>query len=256
MPCETPLTAPCVHILSLAYCDTHSITEKFDTPGHTALEAIVDPAAYIQRFTMPKMAVDATGDEFFMITDDAAWWDAMPEPKARMMIQNAEHSLATGVFEVLDGVVAWANAIVHQETVPHMNWTTSADGATITVTTDTAPSKVTMWSALTTRTNMRDFRLVNGLNPCPSKIVVKGICTNIYLCNSTNINATAPGSNEFVATAAVPGPNEGWRMHFMEVEFPSSDKSRPFIFTTQASIVPLTMPFPDCQGAGCRGTLV
>ena len=27
-------------------------------------------------------------------------------------------------------------------------------------------------------------------------------------------------------------------------------------FTTQTLIIPDTYPFPDCQGAGCRGVLV
>ncbi len=34
--------------------------------GMAALMAIVDPINYVANMTMPKMIVDATGDEFFM----------------------------------------------------------------------------------------------------------------------------------------------------------------------------------------------
>ena len=37
-----------------------------DPTGMAALMAIVDPINYVDNMTMPKLVVDATGDEFFM----------------------------------------------------------------------------------------------------------------------------------------------------------------------------------------------
>ena len=109
------------------------------------LAAVIDPLAYSVNLTMPKLVVDATGDEFFQVSyagcgswlalaaccteflstrgvlkstsccappepqvqDDHFWWDALPAPKYRMMVDNAEHSMATGALYLITGVFMW-----------------------------------------------------------------------------------------------------------------------------------------------------
>lgn len=231
-----------------------NITTQFDSQGTKALEAIVDPVSYIDRFTMPKLVIDATGDEFFMPDDDSVWWTDMPEPKKRLMVQNAEHSLATGLFEVLDSVVSWTAGFIAGVKEPSMAWTISADGSNITLTTDTVPSQVNMWIGHTTSKTQRDFRLITGQNPCKG-IVVSGKCLNLYFWNKKSLAPSAGNPYEFVASVDIPAAGEGWTGFLIEAQFNSSF-STPYMFTTQASLVPHSLPFPDCHGAGCLGTLV
>ena len=52
---------------------------------------LIDPFTYKDRFTMPKVVISATGDEFFMPDDINLWWDEMPEPKFIRMMPNTDH---------------------------------------------------------------------------------------------------------------------------------------------------------------------
>ena len=52
---------------------------------------LIDPFSYKDRFTMPKVVISATGDEFFMPDDINLWWDEMPEPKFIRMMPNTDH---------------------------------------------------------------------------------------------------------------------------------------------------------------------
>jgi len=236
-----------------------NITVDFDTDGVKYLESVVDPASYIERYTMPKLIIDATGDEFFMMDDDQPWWSDMPNPKARLMIQNAEHSLATGLFEVLDSVISFIGAVVEGDTMPVQTWTVSEDGATITMTTDTAPEKVRMWVGNTSAGHhtpgMRDFRLLTAQNPCKS-IPISGHCLNLYFFDKTTLSPSASNPMEYVATVPIPAAGQGWTAFLIEATYKSpfaTDST--YTFTTQASMVPKTLPFPDCVGNGCYGTL-
>lgn len=237
-----------------------NITVDFDTKGVTYLESVVDPASYIDRYTMPKLVVDATGDEFFMMDDDKPYWAVLPEPKKRLMVQNAEHSLATGLFEVLDSVVAFVAGVITDQKMPELHWVVSPDGSNITMTTDTTPTSVHMWVANTSAGHhtpgTRDFRLLTAQDPCKS-IPVAGHCLNLYFFEKTSLSPTSGNSMEYVAKVPIPGEGEGWTAFLIEATYKSpfaTDST--YTFTTQASMVPLTLPFPDCTGEACLGTLV
>lgn len=61
----------------------------FGTPYVDTLAAIIDPLNYIANLTMPKLVIDATGDEFFQIQDDQYWWGKLPGETLRMMVSAA-----------------------------------------------------------------------------------------------------------------------------------------------------------------------
>ena len=45
-----------------------------DPAAAEAMWSLIDPLTYAANLTMPKLVVDATGDEFFNLDDDALWW--------------------------------------------------------------------------------------------------------------------------------------------------------------------------------------
>ncbi|RYY33587.1 hypothetical protein EON62_04100, partial [archaeon] len=74
------------------------VPKYFGTPTVDILAAVIDPLVYKENLTMPKLVIDATGDEFFQVQDDSFWWGQLPGESLRMMIDNAEHSMATGAL--------------------------------------------------------------------------------------------------------------------------------------------------------------
>jgi len=230
-----------------------NFTSHIDDPVVQQMFDIIDPYVYRDRYTFPKLVIDAGGDEFFLPDDEVYWWSDMVEPKYFLEVQNAEHSLATGIIEVLGAVTAFANGVLDDAPLPRFNWTVSADGTSITVLNDPAygrPTKVKMYVADSAPgTGRRDFRLVAGY-PKPH--------LQLVLWKGRRLQED-PGGNKWVATVAL--PSSGWRAFFVHLKYPGvssgvSAVNVPFVFTSYTSIVPQKFPFPDCHDAECHGQLV
>ena len=62
---------------------------------------IIDPFSYRDKILMPKLVIDGTMDEFFLLDDSSYWWNQMPnayELNRFLMVPNAEHTQITGIF--------------------------------------------------------------------------------------------------------------------------------------------------------------
>ena len=108
--------------------------------GLKALGVVLDPLNYKEWLRVPKLVVDATGDEFFMPDDDWFWWKDMSDGSAgeiyRLMVDNAEHSFATGVYELVTGVAPFYQSILRGTPRPKFYWTLNHDEGTIDLVSD------------------------------------------------------------------------------------------------------------------------
>ena len=148
---------------------------------------------------MPKLVIDSTGDEFFMPDDNYYWWNqSLPGELHLLMVHNAEHSMVTGLPEVVQGsfnilpiillciyvfmylsylgyflrfvtihsshtgASSFMNGILNQKARPSMTWTMDVDatGGSTTVITSETPTKIIVRHAETLDGLHRDFRLV------------------------------------------------------------------------------------------------
>ena len=78
-----------------------NITNKLDDPRFDSLMEIIDPFSYRDKILMPKLVIDGTMDEFFLLDDSSYWWNQMPnayELNRFLMVPNAEHTQITGIF--------------------------------------------------------------------------------------------------------------------------------------------------------------
>lgn len=230
-----------------------NFTQDLDLPQTKKLAAIIDPYFYLHRLTMPKLTINAGGDEFQMPDDQRHWGHAAPGEMNYLMVKNADHSLATNIGEVLQSAGAFIASVVNHGVRPVIHWEIDPEG-NITVSTDAPPTVVTIAyadSAGGISEGRRDFRwaAINA-TPCPWKVF--GACVRPVLWTTTS-NVEQLNSTSW--RAHFPAPSTGWRSFFIEMQF-ANPFGEDFYFTSPASVVPPTYPFPDCHGAECKSYLV
>ena len=220
------------------------ILSRIDTPEMKLLAQIDDPLVYIDRLNMPKLVVNSGNDEFFMIDDILFWWNKLKEPKNWLLLPNTEHSMITGIHEVIPAVSAWIKNLVEKNSIPTINWNIT-DNGTIIMKTDTQPSEVSVWYATTADNKRRDFRIANLDNPCYCGFEAKKHCINLkVLWNKIELPTVKDISYRLSP------PEDKWIAFFIDVKFNYLE------FTTGASILPKYYPYPDCIGIDCRSHLL
>ena len=228
------------------------------TPLFSVLAKQIDPLMYKENLTMPKLVIDSTGDEFFMPDDDHYWWGDLPGETHRLMVANAEHSMATGIIELLAGGDAFYLSLLEKQQRPKVTWDILPDG-TIHATANPKPDQVVMRFATTIGGTRRDFRLIKGdtkEDPCEFiPIHIFGdACVNPVLWVGEDLKMTQTEAG-WEVKASQPLPPDGWRGFFLDYYFPGPSNTT-YRLTTQVSIIPQTFPFPACSGDGCIGGLV
>eukprot|EP01013_Petalomonas_cantuscygni_P036986 TRINITY_DN67736_c0_g1_i1.p1 TRINITY_DN67736_c0_g1~~TRINITY_DN67736_c0_g1_i1.p1 ORF type:complete len:526 (-),score=77.60 TRINITY_DN67736_c0_g1_i1:197-1723(-) len=238
-----------------------NLTADIDGPGWLAMRQQVDPLFYASRLTMPKLAIVSSDDEFLMVDDSNYWWGSLPGETHLLIATNAEHSLVTGLLEVLETTIAFYDSVRKGGQRPQMSWSLDPEAGAIDLTVSSRPlaDGVTVRHADTLSTAMRDFRWIIQPHHCRfPNIKVKGVCVQPILWFSDHPKPTNSTPTGLTYRVQHDKPSVGgWRAFYFDVEFPSDTGLRVnYRFTSQAMIVPRTFPFPDCHGAACLGTLV
>ena len=197
---------------------THHIMDWNGTPELKALYAIEDPFSYRDRLTMPKLLINACGDQFFLPDSSPYYFDQLPGEKFLRYIPNTDHGLKnTDAYQTLS---AWHQAILQRTPLPQFSWKRSAEG-TLTVTAKTKPTSVLLWQA--TNPTARDFRL-ETLGP---------------VWTSTPVDAAGDSYS-----TKVTAPAAGWTASFIELTF-ALGADTPLKLTTDIAVTPDTLPFPS-----------
>lgn len=122
---------------------------KFDK-----LFELIDPYTYRDRFAMPKLIVNATGDEFFLPDSSQFYFDDLPDEKHLTYVPNANHSLAGS--NALDSIIGFYSMILADQDRPAVEWMpTQANGWQVRY--NRQPNRVRLWQA--NNPQDRDFRL-------------------------------------------------------------------------------------------------
>jgi len=198
--------APAVH----DYVE-HDVMNRVGTPRFQALMEIEDPYAYRQRYTMPKLMLNATGDQFFLPDSSQYYFDDLPGEKYLRYVPNADHSLRGS--DAWETVQSFYQAIVSGERLPRFSWKLDKDGS-IAIRAQDAPKEIRLWQATNPKT--RDFRL-DTLGP-------KWTSTPLSLANGACV-------------ARVPEPKEGWTAFMAELTFDCAS-GLPLKLTTPVRVLP------------------
>lgn len=230
------------------------LTAATELPRFVTWSTEIDPYFYRQRLTMPKLAINAVGDEFQLLDDQAHWAHDMPGEMKTILIKDADHILVTNFDLVIKTLVSYLQSVVFGITRPSYTWSIDALSGQISVTTSVPPLSVSLVQT-TIATKMRDFRDV-VLKEDPCIIHVLGGCVRFYLWNDSPA-ATGNGPRTYVSN--VTAPTSGWTGFYLQLEFangPAEKNLTNLVFASPASVLPLGYPFPDCSGTGCNATFV
>jgi PhoPQ-activated pathogenicity-related protein len=214
--------APAIH----SYVE-RGVPDWFGTRQMRRLREIVDPYSYRDRLTMPKLIINATGDQFFVPDSSQLYYDDLPGEKHLRYVPNADHSMK--VADVEESVLAFYRAVVTGAPRPDFSWTFEPDGSIDVRPMGTpAPREVRMWQA--TNPHARDFRL-ETIGPA---------------WRDTVLAAEPDGSYK----AAVPPPASGWSAFFVELTYGGVGDDAPLKLTTQVRILPDVLPFASSEVIG------
>jgi PhoPQ-activated pathogenicity-related protein len=198
------------------YFDEH-LMDNLEGEGFQRLMDIEDPYSYRDRFTMPKLIINAAGDQFFLPDSSRFYFDDLPGEKHLLYEANADHSLHGTDVDM--SIAAFYLSVLKGDERPRLDWTFEPDGS-IRVTTNRTPLEVTLLRS--TNPDHRDFR-------------VEAIGRSY---KGTALAAESPG----VYVARVPTPAKGWTAFFVEATFAGEGKF-PFKFTTAVRVLPDTEPY-------------
>ncbi len=196
----------------------HGIMNWMGTPQMTALRGIVDPYVYRDRLDMPKLMINACGDQFFLPDSSRFYFSELKGPKYLRYVPNADHSLkGTDAYETL---LAWHDAVVEHRPLPRFTWS-HPDDASVAVTSEDRPLEAHLWQA--TNPAARDFRL-ESLGPV-----------------WTSTPLTPDGEGRFHVD--IVRPDKGWTAFMIELTFDIGAPTR-LKLTTDVRVLPDSLPFP------------
>ena len=197
----------------------HGIMRRFDHPRLAEIYTLVDPVNYSHRLTMPKLVLNAAGDQFFLPDSSQFYWRQLRGENYLRYVPNADHGL--GGSDFLDTVVAFHTLIVRGEKPPQFSWRRTEDGGLKLLAIDT-PKAMRLWTAHSLAA--RDFRL-ELIGPAYTATEV------------------APGEGgSFSSTYNMQVAESGWNAWFLELEY-DVGADAPLKLTTEVVVTPETLPF-------------
>ncbi len=187
----------------------------------------VDPYSYRQKLTMPKMIINASGDEFFLLDSWQFYFNDLPGEKHLRYIPNTGHSLDK--TDATETVAAFFRSVVTDTPRPDFDWRIENGAFIIKTRPQHVPQCIRLWQA--DNKQARDFRV--------------NIIGKTWTFNDIPI---ADNGSYWIS---VNRPEKGWRAFFVELTFPGSP---PLIMTTGAIVIPENLPFPKYNPATPKGT--
>jgi len=197
---------------------------RIQTPQGKELLQVIDPYAYRDRYTMPKLILNPTGDELFITDSSRFYYADLPGPKWLRYMPNTDHKQNE---EVLINALSWIDDILDNKTSPQLDWVLEGEG-TLRMTSTSTPKAVKLWQA--TNPSARDFRL-ETIGP---------------VWTSQNLTPAADGSY----IGVVQQPPTGWTAFLIEATFATAGVLEPDqVYSTGVQIIPDTLPY---AGTACR----
>jgi PhoPQ-activated pathogenicity-related protein len=136
------------------YTERH-LQQRMNTPGGQALRRIVDPYAYLDTLTMPKLLMMGTNDPYWPLESANLYWNDLSGEKYLLYAPNEGHGF--GGPRRAGSFLAFQEHVAKGKRLPKLSWKyeLGATSLQLTVESDLKPQSVAAWTATA---NTRDFR--------------------------------------------------------------------------------------------------
>lgn len=186
------------------------------TPEFDRLMEITEPYSFRKDYDMPKLIINAAGDEFFQPDSWKFYWDSLPGEKHVMYVPNSGHDV--GDSDALPNLISFYKSILNQTERPSYDWKVEGDQIKVTFDPTNKPATIKLWSAYNPMS--RDFRI------------------DVFGPNWTSEDIAVPDSGELTVNMST--PESGYRGYFVELTFGGEN---PLKVTTGIDVLPRTYPF-------------
>lgn len=186
------------------------------TPEFDRMMEITEPYSFRKNYDMPKLLINAAGDEFFQPDSWKFYWDSLPGEKHVMYVPNSGHDV--GDSDALPNLIAFYNSVLKKAQRPTYSWKIEGDQIKVTFDPANKPAAIKLWSAYNPMA--RDFRI------------------DVFGPNWTAEEIAVPDSGEL--TVNMTTPESGYRGYFVELTYGGEN---PLKVTTGIDVLPRTYPF-------------
>jgi PhoPQ-activated pathogenicity-related protein len=195
------------------------IMEWLHTPEFKRLLEITEPYSYKDRYDIPKLLINATGDQFFQPDSWKFYWHDLIGEKHVRYVPNTGHSLEDS--DVLETLISYYQYILSKSERPGYSW--KVDPSTIHISTDSddPPTEIKLWQARSDERS-RDFRI---------DVIGKAW---------TDSTLTIQPDGKYEINLDVPA--KGWKAYFIELIYQKEGKL-PLKLTSGVTILPDEYPF-------------
>jgi PhoPQ-activated pathogenicity-related protein len=199
--------------------EEEGIMEWLHTPEFKRLLEITEPYSYVDRYEIPKLLINATGDQFFQPDSWKFYFDDLIGEKHIRYVPNTGHSLEGS--DALETLISYYQYILTKSERPGFGWKVDASTIQISTDPDNPPSEIKLWQARSDE-RPRDFRID----------VIGKVWTDSTLAIQSG--------GKYVIDLDVPA--RGWKAYFVELIYHKEGKL-PLKLTSGVTVLPNEYPF-------------
>jgi len=192
------------------------IMDWMGTPEFGKLLEQTEPYSFIDELTIPKLLINAAGDQFFQPDSWEFYWNDLKGEKHVQYVPNFGHDLSES--DALPNLISFYASVLNQTPRPTYSWEVQEDKILIQTDSTYLPTSVKLWSAFNPLS--RDFR-IDEFGP-----------------NWVAEEISMPASGKL--EVMMKEPNEGFRAYFVELTY--SGKS-PLKVSSGVEVLPRTYPY-------------
>lgn len=188
-------------------------TEEFNN-----LISLTEPFSFRDRYDMPKLILNATGDQFFLPDSWQFYWNELSGEKHLRYVPNSEHSMRE--TDALMTLAAFYQDVITKTPRPDFEWSMEEGAIVIRTSSEHPPQSIKLWQAH--NPDARDFRV---------EIIDRSwTATEIPLQENGEYRLEAPDNAE------------GYTAFFGELTF-TNGSGQPLKFSTGVMVTPDTYPY-------------